>query len=225
MSHIFATGLSQPQRTIIRSAAVDLLSQLKRPTGYLADVIAWGGIVRSYTDQPDIQMIMKQVQRTPAIVVQLGTRRFETLSTTRREFKSDVQLLVYFVNQNLRDLGLGRHELDETARRDDHADPGLDVMMEHALELLCGAFPATTPTIKQIIPRSEEELVTWPEMTIWLQTYDIVTTQLTLSPHKEFRTPAQLLTSIGLRVATEPEPLRPAAATSPTTIDTDPFAP
>lgn len=223
--HTFDTGLAVPQRTLIREGAVALLAKLKRPAGYLANVSGFGGIVRSYTDQDDIQILVKALGPTPSIGVATGTRTFESVNVQRTQAKSSCELILYFANQHSRDMLVGRHESDVTATADAHADPGLDVIMAHALELMHGAYPSQMgTTIKQIQIKREEELATLPEITIWMQTYAVEL--LTMTPDgrggKEWRTPEQLLTSIGWRTTTDPdEAHRPDPATSPTTIDAD----
>lgn len=228
-SHVFATGLSLPQRTLLQEGAAAILSDLKidraKPNGggYLVDVVQFGGIVRSYTDKPDIELLVKQVGRMPSIAVALGTRRFERISTSRTQFTSEVQLFLYFSSNNSRDMEIGRHKMDVAALADPHADPGLHVMMEHALELLAGQFVAKTPTVKQCIPIVEEELVTAPELTVWMQTYDVQLTTLTVGKNTEFRTADQLLTSWRGRVTTDPhDPLPPTPPQSSTAVDFTP---
>lgn len=223
-SHQFDTGAAKPQRTLVQQGAVSLLALLKRPKGYLADVMPIGGIVRSYTDAVDIEILMKTFNRTPAIGVATGTRDFQVLAIGGRQAISECELLLYFATQHSRDMQRGRQESDSVGLANLKADPGLHVMMEHALELLLGQYPAVmtamNSTIKQIKPVREEELATLPEITIWLQTYRV--TLQSYSGGKEWRTPAQLLESIGWRVTTDPtEANRPAAATASTTIDAD----
>lgn len=222
MTHLFDTRAPLPQRTLIRRAAVELLSGLKRINGgYLEEVRSFGGIVRTYTDEPDIQLFMKSMGRAPAIGVQLATREFETLAIGGRQAKSEIQLLLYHLNQHSRDALEGRHEMDSVAALNDGADPGLDVMMEHAIELLHGSYPTgDTTTVKQIRIQREEELATLPELTLWLQTYRVTTQSYTGS--REFRTAEQLINSLHWRTTTDPnEPNRPAPAVAPTTIDAD----
>lgn len=220
--HVFNTNIFQPQRTIIQQGAVALLSALKRPTGYLADVVPYGGVVRSYTDGIDIEALMKTFNRTPSIGVATATRDFQVLAIGGRQAISECELLLYFATQHSRDMQKGRMESDSVGLANANADPGLHVIMEHALELILGQYPTTlTGTIKQIKPVREEELATLPEITIWLQTYRI-TLQSYGGGSKEWRTPAQLLQSIGWRVTTNPdEPNRPAAATVSTSLDED----
>lgn len=224
--HSFDTGLSVPQRTLLQQGAIDLLSKLTRAQGgYLASVIPFGGLVRTYTDEVDIELLMRQFGKTPAIGIGTGTRPFQTLNVSRREFKSDVQLLVYFATQHGRDMQRGRMEADVRGLTNAQADPGLHVIMEHTLELLCGVFPTTlTSTIKQIIPEREEELAPLPEITIWLQTYNVQLSTLKIADRggSEWRTPEQLLESIGWRITTDPHEVdAPAPATSSTTLDAE----
>lgn len=236
MSHGFASGLALPQRTIVRRAAVQLLSALKRSSGgYLYDVKPFGGVVRTYTDQPDIELLQKALGPTPAIGVALGTREFQDMAIGvggsrgggSMQTLSQLQLLLYFADQHGRDGLTGRHEPDSIALADDHADPGLDIMMEHAIELMHGQYPTmTVGTVKQIKIQREEELGTLPEITIWLQTYRVVLqTYTSPAPGQTgsgFRTPEQLITSLHWRVTTDlNEPNRPAPAVAPSTVDAD----
>jgi hypothetical protein len=234
VSHEFDTGLTLPQRTIIRRAALQILSPLKRVNGgYLANVKAFGGVVRTYTDEPDIELLQKALGSTPAIGIALATRQFRNAavqsgrklgdprSRAQPQALSELQMRLYFANQHGRDGLTGRHELDSVAVVDDLADPGLDVMMEHALELMHGSYPtATVGTIKQIEIETEEELATLPEVTIWMQTYKITLHSYTGS--KEFRTAEQLIDSLHWRVTTDlNEPNRPDPAVAPSTVDVD----
>lgn len=234
MSHQFDTGLTVPQRTLIRRAAVQILSALKRSNGgYLADVKRFGGVVRTYTDEPDIELLQKALGPTPAIGVALATRQFRNAAIhtgrglgdprgqTQPQALSELHLLLYIASQHGRDGLDGRHELDSVAAVDDKADPGLDVIMEHAIELMHGTYPtATVGTVKQIEIMTEEELATLPQITIWLQTYKLTLHSYTGS--KEFRTAEQLISSLRWRVTNDlDEPNRPAPAVSSTTVDAD----
>jgi hypothetical protein len=234
MSHAFDTGLTLPQRTVVRRGAVEVLSPLKRSNGgYLADVKSFGGVVRTYTDEPDIELLQKALGNTPSIGVALATRQFRNASImsgrtlgsdrsrTQPQAISELQLLLYFADQHGRDGLTGRHESDSVAAVDDTADPGLDVMMEHAIELMHGTYPTTVVgTVKQIEIEREEELATLPHVTIWLQTY-----KLTLHSYtggREFRTAEQLIDSLHWRVTTDlNEPNRPAPAVASSTVDAD----
>lgn len=218
--HVFDSGAPKPARTLLQQGAVAILAPLKRPTGYLADVVPFGATVRSYTDELGAELLIKALNRTPAIAVATGTRSNYDRAVGARMAVSTCELLVYFATQHSRDLQRGRQEIDSAALSDSSADPGLHVMMEHATELLLGAFPATTTTIKQIWSDREEELMTTPAITVWLQTYYVKIQSY--AGGKEWRTAEQLLESIHWRTSTNPaEPNRPAAAETSTTIDAD----
>lgn len=232
MSHQFNTGLEVPQRTLLRRAAVQILSALKRSAGgYLADVKSFGGIVRTYTDEPDIELLQKALGNTPSIGVALGMREFHVLAIGNNssgnrlggsgQALSECQLFLYFANQHGRDGLTGRHEADSVALADDGADPGLDITMEHAIELMHGQYPSvTTGTVKQIQIQREEELATLPTVTLWLQTYRV--SMQTYAGSREFRTAEQLIDSLHWRVTTDlNEPNRPAPAVASSTVDAD----
>lgn len=232
MTHEFDTGLTLPQRTIVRNAAVTILSPLKRVNGgYLHDVKGFGGVVRSYTNDPDIEHLQKVLGPTPAIGVALAARKFqnaaihtgrtinEPRAKTQPQALSELLLQLYFANQHGRDSLTGRHEMDSVSLVDDLADPGLDVMMEHALELMHGTYPtATVGTVKQLMIDTEEELATLPHITIWVQTYRLSLHSYTGS--REYRTADQLKDQLRARITNDiTEANRPLPPTSSTSLD------
>lgn len=222
MSHVFDNDLATPQRTLLETGAVTILSDLARANGgYLADVIAFPGIVRAYTDEDGIQNLLKEFSRTPMIGVATATREFQTTALGGRQAISECELLLYIATQHSRSALSGRQHADVVALADDTADPGLHVVMQHALELMHGAYPqALIGTIKQIAIKREQELVTAEKITIWLQTYRV--TLHSYTGGKEWKTAAQLLTEIGWRTTTDPtEVLPPDAQITPTSVDVD----
>lgn len=215
--HEFATSLAKPQRTLIQQGAIAALAQLKRPIGYLGSVISFGAVVRSYTDEEGVRELVDAMSmRTPSIAVATGDRTYQVTGTTKFQYKSEIDLLVYFASDNQRNAQVGRMELDVTGGQDVHADPGLHIMMEHALELLVGQRLGGSTSIKSVMPYSEQELCTTAAVTVWMQVYRVLT-MTTLSEH---RTATDLLTSIGWRAAVNPAEVHlPTAPTDSTTID------
>lgn len=216
MAHRFDTGASTPQRTRIRRGAVSLLEGLTRANGgYLMNVFPWGGIVRVYTDVDGISALVNAMGKGPSIAVAVGDLSSNIKTIGGYNEWGETDLLVYFASNNIRNQQIWRHEADVTATANDMADPGLDVMMEHAKELLIGQRAgAPGNDIKQIRPVSQRELVTEEAVTIWVQEYQITT----LTQISEFRTVTQLLDSIRFRAATNPaEVPLPAPASFPTT--------
>lgn len=219
MAKTFDHGLAKPHRTLIRDGAVTLLSGLERINGgYLQFVGKFGAVIRSWTDADGVDQLFDALSgQAPAIVVAVGDSTSKEAGTGGFGWTDDFELFVYHVTNHARDMVIGRQAEDPVALVDDAADPGLDVMMAHAKELLvgqrCGVSHAT---MKQVKPDREEELLTKDGVTVWLQSYRI-RTALTI---KEFRNVTQLLESIGIRTIQEAGEVNlPAAKTKETTID------
>lgn len=222
MAHQFDTGLAMPQRTLIRRGVVELLSGLKRSNGgYLKDVVSFGGVVRSFTDEVGIDLLWTTLQgRTPAIAVALGDRITAAGGIGGTRGIGELELLVYFYSQHARDIMAGRHEKDVVAVADDSKDPGLDVMMEHAEELLIGqrlgATAVTNPvgevnrataSIKQIVFGREEELRTEHGFTLWVQRYQVTVTRSI----NKLRDVSQLITELNTKTRTSDAEMDPPA--------------
>lgn len=171
----FDTKANLPQRTLLRRGAVALLAELARPIGYLQAVTGWGGTIRSHQDMDGITELHTALAgRSPAIAVGLLDRR-----TTKRHIGGfaavgKIELSVYFYSNHRRSLVEGRLEPDAVALVDDLADPGLEVAMEHAEELLVGRYPSVTKSIKSISHVNEEDLIIASEdFTIFVQRYEV----------------------------------------------------
>ncbi len=218
MAHAFDTEAAAPQRTRIQRGAIQLLSGLKRSNGgYLMEVLPFGGVVRSYSDEEGAAQIVELLSKAPSIAIGLGDRSNIMVGMGGYQSKGELDLLVYFSSNNARNAQIGRQEIDAVGTASDTADPGLHVMMEHAVELLIGQrCGGAGSDVKQIRCETEQELITTGPVTVWLQTYKItVLTQIS-----EFRTVSQLLESIRFRAAINPlEVELPGAATDHRTID------
>lgn len=174
MAHAFDTSLASAQRTLIRNGAVTLLSGLLRPAGYLAAVIPWGGIVRGYTDEDGIGILWEALAgRAPAIAIALGDAVISHSTIGGFNFTAQLELVAYHYSSNPRDMESGRLSIDVAGLANSAADPGLDVMLEHASELLIGQRCGASATIKQIVPTREEELFTEHGLTLWAQRYSV----------------------------------------------------
>lgn len=207
MSHAFDTGLLVAQRSAVRVAAVAIIAQLRRPTGYLNAVVPWGGVIRSYSDDNGIDALWGVLQgRNPAIAIAVGDRRSKPQGMGGYHHTSDLELILYHYSTHRRGDTDGRMSADVVAIADDHADPGLDIMLEHAAELLIGQF-AAGPTVKQIIPEAEEELRTEIGHTLWRQTFSIQARQTI----RQNRTLTEMLSDIRTSIRTsDPESEDPA---------------
>lgn len=218
MAHSFDTLATAPQRTRIQRGAITLLSGLKKSNGgYLMEVLPFGGVVRSYSDEEGAAEIVTLLAKAPSIAIALGDRVSQMVGMGGYQARSDLDLLVYFSSNHQRNLQIGRQEIDVVGSADDAADPGLHVMMEHAVELLIGQYcGGAGDDIKQVRLESEQELITTGPVTVWMQTYKITT----LTQISEFRTVDQLLESIRFRAALISNEVHlPAAATDHSTVD------
>lgn len=175
MAHSFDTGLAVPQRTLLRQSAVTALARLKRANGgYLANVLPWGGVIRGYTDDLGVDLLFTALQgQTPVVAISLGDRTTSQRAIAGFTGQSSVDLLVYFFSSHKRSDLAGRLELDVSALADDHKDPGLEVAFEHVEELLTGQALGGVPGIKQCVWRSEEEIRTQADFSLWCQTYNV----------------------------------------------------
>lgn len=188
MPHAFDTGLLKPQRTLIRDSIVAMLSGLLRANGgYLAAVIPWGGVVRGYTDEVGIDAIKRALQgKAPAIAVAVGDRVSSPAGMGGKSHQSELELVLYHYSNHPASLTEGRVAATAAALATTTLDPGLDVMLEHAHELVIGQFPGgtlvtnpvgeksrRTATVKNIVPTREEELATDNASTLWSQRFTI----------------------------------------------------
>lgn len=188
MAHAFDTSLARPQRTLIRNGVVSLLGGLLRSNGgYLAAVLTWGGVVRGYTDVDGVDEIKKRLNgRAPAIVVACGDRKNSPAGMGGRSWKSDLQVSLYHYSNHQSSMTEGRTSTDPAALASDVKDPGLDVMLEHAEELVAGQFvggplvvnavgerSTRSITIKRMLLTDEDELLTDATHTLWVQRYSV----------------------------------------------------
>jgi hypothetical protein len=216
MAHSFDTGAAKPQRTRIRQGAVSLLSGLKRPTGYLVEVMPTRLVVRSWRDEVGCAMLYATLVRFPSIAIAVGDRSSEVKGIGGYQERGELELLLYHASNNARAGVAGRQEIDSGGLAADTADPGLDVIMDHAKELILGQRLDSGSDIKQVRPDHEEQLYTAAPVEIWLQAFK-VTTNVQIS---EFRTVTQLLESIRFRLATNPAEVHlPTAKTDSNTVD------
>lgn len=210
MTRTFDTRAHLPQRTLIRRGVISLLSQLKRSNGgYLIDVVPFGAVVRSYTDIDGVAMLIETLKgRTPSIAVGLGDAAGSINDIGGFQADKEIQVCLYHCSAHGRNLLVGRHEQDVNADISDTVDPGLDVMMEHAEELVigqyCGIVPPI-PSIKQARIDREEELHTMAPLTIWLQTFRVPVKR----DINQFRNVTQILQSIAWRLAIDPAEVPP----------------
>ncbi len=203
MAHAFDTGLARTQRTLIRDGIVELLGGLLHNDhdgelgGYLRAVIPWGGVIRGFTDEIGIDLLWSALNgRAPAIAVCLGDKVGQNAGLGGFNVKADLELVLYHYSNNQISMTDGRTSISTRAGSSNARDPGLDVMLEHAEELVLGqrvgATLATnpigeksrsTPSIKQVVFLREEELRTDKTLTLWAQRFSVRVDRV-IDPHR-----------------------------------------
>ncbi len=229
MTHAFDTSLSAPHRTIIQAGIVSLLSGLKRPMGYLAAVEAFGLSKGWQSDDGQDLLYQRLLGRMPAILVVTGDSSLTQTGASGFDFKEELEVMVYFANNNERGVTEGRLSADAGSAASNLADPGLHVMMAHARELIIGQYAGAAVkhgSIKQIRPEREEEVATTKELSLWMQTYR-VTLASRVNPNRGV---TQLLRELRTRLIQEageanlptsqPAGVAPPTPLKPTTLDT-----
>lgn len=175
-SQLFDTGLGSAQRTLIRRALVAHLGTaptgrgtplLASAGGYLAAI---GELPRPLRDgsEEELGLLGQALQGavSPALAVALGDQEFGPVGMGGTTYSGELELAIYAVSSNMLSFVAGRLEPDALADTDPTADPGIDTMLEHVRQLLCGTDLAI-PTVRQLRPRSEREVATDPGFSIW----------------------------------------------------------
>jgi hypothetical protein len=208
VSQQFDTGLPLPQRTALRRAIVAHLGTaptghgtplLKSRGGYVAAI---GQAARTIGDAEDLAILMAAFQNTapsPAIAVALGDQRFTAMGIGAGDnWTGELELAVYAVSTHPRSLVEGRLAPDVTAAGDATVDPGIETMLEHIRELLCGQELGIA-TLHEIRPKAEREVATGADVTIWEHSF---TVQVDV-PINAQRAVSDLMTSIEAQVDIE----------------------
>lgn len=190
----FDGGLSLPYRTMVRNAVIARLEPLLRANeGFLATIVKLPGRLQRLDDEGSAKLFMQVLGRAPAIGVACGDRTGQSNSHTGKRALTFLDVHIYFLNNSGRSL-MARIESDVVSAGDGDelepnaaADPGLDVAMQCAEELLTGeqlerapvappAAPAPnagTGVIRHLEFKREEEIVTSNQVTVWEQTYTV----------------------------------------------------
>lgn len=185
MTRTFDSGLVQANRTIVRNRVAELLAPLlKSNGGFLKAVSRIDAPLEAYDEDGMSQMFATLLGRAPAILVACGDRELKPAGISSG-FKnmSFLDVHVYFVNNNARSL-LARAEADVVSAGDanavppiagdDTADPGIDVAMQCAEELLIGQKLDTETegaVIKHLELKRERVLRVSNRLALWTQNY------------------------------------------------------
>lgn len=178
MAWIFDSGLQRPTRTLVRQAVLAKLQPLLKPTGFCSAIIEVGFPIVNAHDDLGIDLLEKElINRTPAIAVATCDCHDSPAGAPDRSLgKLEVEL--YFFSTHRRGTTQGRTTGDAVAAARDNADPGLDVMMQLAWQLLFDApmvlddaRPRSQQRAQPMKRSSEQHVITTEQHTIWKQTW------------------------------------------------------
>ncbi len=201
MAHVYDTGLDISQRSTIRQALVTRLEGLSIANGlYAACVKGIPAILHSARDDGDIVAEHTGGQH-PAILVALGTKKYDALGSAGRrrdQYMCPLEVHVYVVDSN-DSGGMARLEGDVASATVTKA-PGMDTMLEHIEELLLGFAIDADGSTHQLEPVEEAELgPVLADFTVWEQRYSIKVERV-LQRDKSVE---QYLTSLRSRIVVE----------------------
>ena len=144
MPHVFDSGGAKAQRTLIREAIIKRLGVLLK-TADPARYIPHGGIrplpqiVGVMNEDGELSMLEHFFNgAAPGIGVALGRMTFDPGGLEATSLLGELPVAVYIGTQHGRDFVDGRLAADKIATSDLTADPGLETILEHVIELLGG---------------------------------------------------------------------------------------
>lgn len=195
----FDSGLQRPQRSVIRQALIDRLSStatgnrrpmLKAHGGYLAKIGALPRPLKS-DSADELGFVWIALQgATPSLCVALGRMDLSPIDGNE-DYLGELELAVYSLSKNLRAFVDGRMSPDAVANVNPTADPGIETMLEHVREILCGQELGVRG-IHEVRPKSEDEVVTDGEGSLWEQRFTVLV-EASVNPQ---RAVSDLVTSI-----------------------------
>jgi len=193
----FDTGLSIPKRTLVRNKVIELLQPLLKGgsymrgdepmAGFLRAIVKVPGTLQSFNYEDNdsgIKLLYALLLgRTPSIGVALGDRVMKPAGVGGARGFAALDVHLYFVNNHQRSM-MARLESDvvsvgdedEEIEADDEADPGIDVMLECAEELLTAERLDTTQpgaVVKHLELKREEDVYTGRQHCIWMQVWEV----------------------------------------------------
>lgn len=165
MLHVFDHGGAAPLRRLIRSAIVARLESLKKENGlYLSQIIELPAEVGSSDGSIEF-MLSDYVQgRFPTVAIALGDRNYRARSTDLLSLDGTMMVQVYVIARHQRST-FSRMVGDMVGDESLTADPGVETISEHVIELLTGqtlgvaGSGAMTIESEQVIQFDEEHLI------------------------------------------------------------------
>jgi hypothetical protein len=177
VSRTYDSGLAAPIRTLVRDNVVRLLAPLGVPAGGFLEAIIPIGFDVDRTDEAAIDLLWQELRgKAPAIAVAVLGGVYEPAGAPTR-WRETLTIDVYVLSSHRRGTTEGRIEGDNIAAADLAADPGIDVCLELAWQLLCNADLGIGPHAPPLVPHRQDPLVAEDDKTIWRQTYSCKVTR------------------------------------------------
>lgn len=170
----FDHGLGKPLRAIVQDGCLDLLMRLHRYSGgYINEIVPFPTTIAGRHDDQGIALVHDLTLAAPAILIAVGDRPFQPAGADPFSWSSDLSVHVYFYVNSIRSR-IERQRGDVVSAADATADPGVYVMMEHAMQLLCGKVPGGTKSmIKELRPTNERQLFSDGGVDVWEQAFTV----------------------------------------------------
>jgi hypothetical protein len=209
--HHFDSGLHRPQRSAIRQALVDRLGTtltgngkplLKSGGGYLAKIGVLPRPLKGDSEEEIALLYVALQGAAPALAVGLGRMEFEPAGLGGEGFTGELEVAVYSASQNARAFVDGRMSPDVVASGDPTADPGIETMLEHVREILCGQA-VDIIGVSELRPKYEDDFALGSDITIWEQRFT-ATVNVSIDPQ---RANSDVVTEIELRQGTDGAPI------------------
>jgi len=210
MARTYDTGLSAPQRTLIRAAiATRLAPLLKSNGGYLRKIGVLPRPMRGRSEE-EVSLVVQAIDAlAPAVLIALGRKRVEPTGTDGLEWRGELEVVVYAASSNARSYVDGRLAADVVAAADDTADPGIEVILQQIEERLLGQ-DLSIPTSVELREATEDETWTFSDITVWEQHYTMRVT-LDINPNRGI---TQKVTSIEVEdLLDQADPVNPLVTT------------
>lgn len=181
---IFYDG--DPIRTRIARAVIERLAVLSRDSGGYLQAIEQAPIALEKVEQAAFQKAMHDLAgRAPAVVVvvddELG---FEAGGISQREWRRELDVLVYAISTHRRDLVAGREDPDAESAAGAQADPGLRAMVQEIGGLLSG-HSLGLEDIGLLRPERLRGLWADAALTVWEWTFRVAYDQTSINAAAE----------------------------------------
>lgn len=174
MPQAYDTGLAVSQRSALRAAAIAKLSPLLKANGlYVRTIQPFPALLQGVNDEDGLGRMKAVLNgQVPAILVALGDRKRADEGMNFLVGQAVIDLAIYVVSGNARDMVAGRLANDVTSTADITADPGIETMLEHVEQLLEGQ-DLGVDSIYEPLQASESNASTFEDFTVWEQLYKV----------------------------------------------------